>query len=290
MKKGNIIFDFFRQFFKLRIFESMIIPFTKGAAFGSFFFKIPPNPYQYPKNSYRKVLRNGISLFLDISDVVDWSIYFDFEDKTFQEIERLTKKGDTIIDIGANIGYVSLLCSQKTKANGKIYGFEPDRYNRDKFKKNSSLNTDLAVEIVPMAVGAKRGWVSMDVRKSHNRGMNQVIENLDRQSTSVELITLDEFVTSKSITKVDLIKIDVEGYEMDVLKGGENMLTSFLPKLVVEVDDKNLIQYGSSAFELIALLEKKGYSLYNADTKKTVSSQDNMSNCHFDIVGIPKVK
>lgn len=260
----------------------LLLKLTKNANNGSIFFKLPPNPYQYKGKTKREVSRKNINLELDISDLVDWYVYFDFADDSFNAIIDLVKEEDVIIDIGANIGMVSLLCAQRAGTNGKVFSFEPDLYNRKKFLRNLSLNKNLNIDIIPKAVGEKKGKVEMKVLSENNRGRNHVVTSLEKNA--IDLITLDEFVFSKSLKKIDLIKIDVEGYEMDVLAGAHKTLITYFPVLVIEVDEEHLVKYGTSAAKLTNYLENIGYNLSEAVTNKKVTSKDDFKDCHFDLV------
>ena len=98
-------------------------------------------------------------------------------------------------------------------------------------------------------------------------------------------VLLDIFFISLSFV-LNLIKIDVEGYELNVLKGASQTLKNLKPKLFIELDNSNLQRQGHSASELIKFLNQFNYTITNANNNKHVNFNDNFDNCHFDIICI----
>jgi hypothetical protein len=100
----------------------------------------------------------------------------------------------------------------------------------------------------------------------------------------VNIIRVDDFCSAQQIKRIDLMKIDVEGYEMNVLLGAKQIIERDIPDLFIEVDDNNLAQQGHSAREILEFLEPKYKLIYDAATHKSISANDNFTNCHFDLV------
>ena len=99
---------------------------------------------------------------------------------------------------------------------------------------------------------------------------------------------MDKWCNDNNITKIDLIKIDVEGFEMNVLKGGIQTLQKFKPKMFIELDDNNLKDVGSSAKELINFIAKLDYKIINAEDETPITADTDFTNCHYDIICLPK--
>jgi len=169
-----------------------------------------------------------------------------FQTRDFYEIETLTflqlhyKTFDYVIDIGGNIGnHVLYYCSCMDAK--LVYCFEPNEFNRETLKKNVELNNLTSiVEIYPIALGSHAGKGVQEAFTFKNTGMNRVnkIEEGDKYENTVEIKPLDEF----DIQRVNFIKIDVEGFELDVLKGSEQTIKRCKPVILVEVFENNRLQ------------------------------------------------
>lgn len=131
---------------------------------------------------------------------------------------------DICIDVGANIGIVSCWLSRRSKI---VYSFEPEESNIDFLKSNLTLNAIENVDINPVAVGAKDGSIEFCVRSAfgHHGIQKHHISNIV-ELRNVPIVTLDKFCEEKKIQHVSLLKIDVEGNELDVLMGFSDYLSS----------------------------------------------------------------
>ena len=129
------------------------------------------------------------------------------------------KKGDTVIDVGANIGYFTLFFSKLVGEKGKVIAFEPDPINFDILKKNIELNKITNVELVKKGVSNKNEF--MRLYKSPVSGGHSLIKNeWGKEYTDIQTVTLDEYFKEQ---KIDVIKIDVEGFELEVIEGGKKI-------------------------------------------------------------------
>lgn len=272
----------------LRPNEVALATLTRGKTFGSMITRLVPNHYQYSKGSRRKVVRNRISYLFDLSDMVDWFNYFGFKEIERENYYKLLKSNDVVIDVGANIGEFSLKTAQLIGRLGRVYAFEPDPENFERMKKNVSLNPELSLRISArnLGLGETQGQVKLAVVNSTNRGMNRVVNDA-AQFANVPLTTIDMFAKSEHIHQINWIKIDVEGYELKVLKGAKETLEQLRPSLFIELDDNNLRQQMSSASALIDWLQKLNYKITDAAGGKELTPTDNFKNCHLDIFAVP---
>ncbi|HEY4799779.1 MAG TPA: FkbM family methyltransferase, partial [Bacteroidia bacterium] len=118
-----------------------------------------------------------------------------------------------------------------------------------------------------------------------NRGGNRISTKNIIDAETIQIKRLDEVKEVRSLSKIDLIKIDVEGYELKVLKGAETILRTFKPTLFIEVDNNNLSEQGDSASLLITYLNHLGYNkIINAETNTIVTPAIDFTNCHYDII------
>ncbi len=284
MKKK--ILNGLREVWKIPILEKILVHQTKGNFFGSLITKLPPNHYQYSKNTIRKVKRDGINYQLNLSDIVDWFIYFGFKELSRQNLYDLTNENDCVIDIGANIGDVTMHCSEKVGKGGEIHSFEPDPVNFERLKTNLHLNNFSNITINKFGLGFEIGNCYIANVDSHNQGMNRIVNPTSNTNnlSQVQMTTLDIYIKEKGLEKVDLIKIDVEGFEFNVLKGSKEVLDSYHPTLFIELDDENLIEQGSSAKELLEFLEVRNYEISHAETGEKMTKEAIFDKCHYDII------
>lgn len=147
------------------------------------------------------------------------------------------KPGDVVVEIGANIGYYVLIECSLIKGSGKIIAVEPDPRSRKLLKMNVVGNGYAKyVEFVPYAIAAKRGTAKMLMSNAFNvsrviyPGSGKVV-NADGEGKFVKAVPLDELVLDES--RIDVIRMDVEGYEFFIIDGMIGTLTKFRPRLLV---------------------------------------------------------
>jgi len=282
------ILNVFRNIFKLRVLENYLIQFIANKPIDNFWSKLAPNNYQYPTNSLRRFNYKGIELELDISDYVGHYLYFGFKDEGHEQLMRLVKNENTILDIGTNYGTTILQFAKLIGNQGKCYGFEPDPYNFKVCQRNLKLNDFKNIFVENVGLGKESAELFLVVDTETNRSGNRISSNIKgKESYKVPIICIDNWIIEKEIAKIDLIKIDVEGFELNVLKGAEQSLKEFNPTLFIELDDTNLKEQGNSAKELVSYLASLRYKMTNSLTNKLVDVETDFTNCHYDIICTP---
>jgi FkbM family methyltransferase len=287
------LLNFARHAFRVRPVESALARRTKGQAASSLVARLVPPNYLYPANSWRWVTRGGSRLRLDISDVVDHGVYFDMHEEGAAALLDLAKPGMSVLDIGTNIGATLLQLARRVGPNGGVQGFEPDPTNYAKASRNLLMNRWAAhAKVANVGLGTASGTLKMFQVNAKNRGMNRILPDAvapaGAKSVEVSVRVLDEFLEEAGITKVDLVKIDTEGFELNVLRGADKLLREMRPVLFIELDERNLSEQGASARELVALLLSHFYNVRRADTGADVTEQDDFAGCHFDIIATPQ--
>ncbi|MDP7069579.1 MAG: FkbM family methyltransferase [Candidatus Peribacteraceae bacterium] len=167
-----------------------------------------------------------------------------YEAGTLDVLKKFLRKGDTFIDAGANIGVMSLHASMHVGSTGSVYSFEPVSETYDILQKNITLNECENINAVNVALGEYEGEAMM---YKPNRSQASMIKQSEKykevQTATVK--TLDQFIQEEGITKVRMLKIDVEGWELEVMKGASNLLNSSeLPILIVEYSSIRQLQRG----------------------------------------------
>ncbi|MEO7989467.1 MAG: FkbM family methyltransferase [Chryseolinea sp.] len=273
-----------RSIFKFPLLERALASLTYGKLPDHVFSKLVPNPYQYSPGAFREVQRDGLTLQVDISDYIGHYLYFGFLDTGIANLFSLCKKNNTVIDIGANIGWTALNFAQLS-ATGTVIGFEPDPFNYSVCKANIARNTLPNLMVLPFGLGETSAEVMMEVRTPENRGGNRIAPQGSAGAVNVHIKRLDDVTEVSSLSAINLMKLDVEGYELKVLRGAKNILQKHKPTLFIEVDDDNLNDQHDSAKDLVSFLEACGYSsIRHAETNAAVTSSYNFSHCHFDII------
>jgi len=234
-----------------------------------------------------------IKIWLNLRRDVDRGIFYgSFEfDNAFIFFDFI-KQGDVILDIGANIGFYSLLAAKKLQDTGKVYSFEPSKFVLEELKTNIEINKYYNVEAFDFALSDTVG--KRDFYKCEDDAYNSLITKpmLKVVSTDVvEVITIDEFVKINNIKKIDIIKIDAEGLDFAILKGALETLKKFRPIIFCEYNNFYLNDNSKTAF--INYLEENGYELLLAKKNKLSLSiekfyQSNKSAS--EIICLPKIK
>lgn len=277
-------FNFFRAIFKTPVLEFLLASMTRDKLPKHLICKLVPNPYQYSPGAYRQIHRNGIELRVDISDYIGHYLYFGFYDDAIEKLFALCQSNFNVIDIGSNIGWVALNFAKRS-SSGTIIGFEPDPFNYSVCTNNVTLNSFDNLQVLPYGLGESAATVKMEVRTPDNRGGNRIAPIDAVGSVNVEIKKLDTVEEVLSLSKIHLMKLDVEGYELKVLRGASQILQKHKPILFIEIDNDNLSDHGDSANDVILFLSKIGYtSFVHAETDEVVTEQTDFTNCHFDII------
>jgi FkbM family methyltransferase len=231
------------------------------------------------KNDCVEVERHGLQWALDLREGIDFSIYLlgAFEPGTQATLKKLVKPGDTVFDIGANIGAHTLGIAQSVGPQGRLFAFEPADFAFEKLRRNLALNPVLGEHTFPQqtllaASSSDRNepeiYASWPLKNSdvvHPKHRGQLVS-----ACRANVDTLDSFVARNKIPRLDLIKIDVDGHELPVLQGASDTLRRFRPILVMEMSPYIHAEHNNFFAEFIALLKSFSYSLCDADTGNTV--------------------
>jgi FkbM family methyltransferase len=204
----------------------------------------------------------------------DLYYYGTYERGILEFMDAFLKNGDMFIDIGANIGLMSIHASYAVGKEGKVYSFEANPETAVILNKNLSLNGISNVDVQQYALGASRSTGRIYSNWHINRGGASLIQpSVDSNSFEIEINRFDEVMRTKSIPSIKLVKIDVEGFELEVLKGfGEILTRDNAPALIVECSDR-----GSSSVtpeELYRYIVKaNGYRIFKLKRGKEVISE-----------------
>jgi FkbM family methyltransferase len=170
---------------------------------------------------------------------VDWAefrgfVYDSWEPTVVQRALAEIKSGMTVIDIGAHIGYYTLLFAKYVGATGSVFSFEPSPSNFDMLARNVELNHLSRVRICNSAIFSRCGEISISIPDDSNSGQASLIESVGSRRLQVRSTTLDAACATLDI-RPDFVKIDVEGSESDVLAGARETIRQYRPKMLIEL-------------------------------------------------------
>lgn len=160
----------------------------------------------------------------------------EFDRSTVEMLFTLAKSGDTLLDVGANIGYVSA-CFLTQVAGSHVIAVEPQPAVVDLLRKNLSP-FDGRYQILPVALSGKdgTGYLHIDTR---NRGASKIVNEGGPGTQVVEMWSADKMLAASNPSKIDLIKLDVEGHEEQVLAALRPALEQFRPRAILFEDQTN---------------------------------------------------
>lgn len=174
------------------------------------------------------------------------------------------KEGWTVLDIGANIGYPSLLLSKLVGKKGKVIAFEPDKDNVQMLKKNIRVNNSKNIIVVPMAVSDHTGVGTLYISDSHSGDHRIYSSDEKRKTQKIKTICLDDYFKSKS--KIDFIQMDVQGAEELVFTGMERVLSENKKiNILLEFWPEALRKIGSSPRDFLEMIKSLGFKLRYID-------------------------
>lgn len=172
-------------------------------------------------------------------------------------------EGDTAIDFGSNLGYHTITLSAFVGNNGTVHSFEPQRIIFQQLNCNIFINGLDNVHTYNLAVGESESEVFIDSPDFHNiypmyTNIGNTSINNNKIGSLVRQISLD----SLKLPRLDFIKLDVQGSELNILKGGKDTITKYKPYMFMEIEEKQLRLFNLTSNDLIEYTKNLGYSLY----------------------------
>lgn len=204
-------------------------------------------------------------------------------------LKSLILHGYNIVDIGAHIGTFSIPFARFNNGDGKIFSFEADTDNYNLLKTNISENClDSAITSTHAIVSDRKQKFTILKPSEDNSGMHCFLPgeaSAELDIADIPVINIDEwYEQNEAETRIDLIKIDVEGAEMAALRSCENIIKKYLPILYIEINKEALDRFNSSAVEIGAALRSFGYHFFRNTGSR------NSDNDMFKIARLEKVE
>lgn len=232
---------------------------------GRFLFVDTLINFLYPSHSTITGQVGNIKMRFDLQDTLQRRMFFGIYDEREVNVmrERLSQKA-TFFDIGANIGYYSLIASQIVGVDGAVHAFEPVEKNTRILRNTIEINGIKNIRLNQVAVGRQAGDIDLFVPENvDNSGWVSILNLRASNKITVRVICLDDYVTENSIERVDLMKVDVEGAECQVLDGGAKLFDKLdAPDLIIEVNPYLLERQKLTSHSITDRLSTWGYSMY----------------------------
>ena len=198
----------------------------------------------------------------------EWSMALNSSEKepaTERALKRHVAEGAVVLDVGANVGYFTLLAAYLAGPGGRVHAFEPTPRTAGRLSENVALNQLRTVEVIEAAASDQPGSAWLTVEEDSEGNWLEPSGDAQR-GVRVPTITLDGWADERGLARVDVVKMDCEGWEPNVLRGARRLLErSGLPPLIVEINATALQRAGHSAGSIIDQLTSLGYALWQLD-------------------------
>jgi FkbM family methyltransferase len=237
-----------------------------------FFFALSLIVYRYERKKKRKsetlVINNfdgNIKMQIDRSRSMGASLYWtgfhEFRELLF--LERYLKSDMTFVDIGANQGEYSLFAAKRL-SKGIVLAFEPLPSIRTVLNENISLNGFVNIRVFDFGLSDKSGQLVLHEIEDVHEGLatSYLGERKSKSTMTISLKSLDEVMLEFPLLKVDVMKIDIEGGELNALKGSERTIEKFKPVILIEINEATYRAAGYSTKDVENFFQEKKYIPY----------------------------
>lgn len=202
-------------------------------------------------------IAGGGRMWVDLRSGMGQGIFLkgEFDPAAIQPALDALPSGGVFLDVGANIGFYSVLAARKAGQDGRVYAFEMDARPLRCLRKTIRAERLDTIRIIETAVTDRNGVTFFE--ESAEPALNRIGGATER-ARRTRSICLDGWAEEVGLRRLDVIKIDVEGAEQLVLEGARRIIARFMPVIVCEVGDLSR-EFGHSPEGVVALLEEAGY-------------------------------
>ncbi len=215
------------------------------------------------------LVREGIVFLAWPAVPVDWHVVFfgTYEPELRAIFRAILRPGGIAIDVGANVGWHSLLMASLVGASGRVLAVEANPSLQKRLHDNLSINCFRQVEVVPCAVGDTEGTMEFYAPLAGDPNSGNGHLGADNSATAIQTVRvnarpLDAVVAAAELESLDLIKIDVEGFEWPVLHGGERTIARLRPHIVFEYNAEYAARSGGTAEIIEGFFKTHRYRLF----------------------------
>ena len=202
---------------------------------------------------------------LNVRDLIQQTILLEGEwDPSLTDfLGRNLNSGDVFVDVGAHVGYFSLLGAGRVGPTGAVLSIEPNPFAVQELQQNVERSHLRNVIVEHSACGESHGNVRLFLHTESNTSMASLSTANASGSAAVEVpcIPLDELCRQRRLRRIALVKIDVEGAELLVLRGMKGIIGEMRPAIVLELEPRLLAGFGTSIAAIVRLLEEFDYTI-----------------------------
>jgi FkbM family methyltransferase len=223
-----------------------------------------------------RVTRAGLRYDLDLSEGIDFAIFLlgSFEPSTVAALGRHIKPGATVLDVGANIGAHTLQMARLVGSEGRVLSFEPTAFAFAKQLANLALNPEISGRVTalqffltadgsnPTPQSLYASWPLL-----HGPGVHGKHLGRSMATAGAQIATLDEVLMQRRIERIDLVKLDVDGFECEVLAGATKMMARDRPVFIMELAPYVLVECGATLDKLLSFFVPLNYRFYDEQTE-----------------------
>ena len=227
-------------------------------------FLLPPANF-WNNPVLEKAVPDGYVFPIDPRTLIGWNIYLfgTYESEVREAINTILAPGDVACDVGANVGWHTLLMARLVGPTGKVYAFEPNPTTRTRLSDAVRLNAGSHIDVQEYAVtdyDGMSGFVAPPAGSLWD-GTGRLVNDRVSEVQSVKCTTIDSFVHTYCVTRLRLIKIDVEGWELSVMRGARQALATMRPRIIFEYDPAYVSRGGGTADDILSFLFENRYGL-----------------------------
>jgi FkbM family methyltransferase len=207
--------------------------------------------------------RRGLTWRLDTACWVQRTVFYtgQWDEEELRLVLSLLPADGVFLDVGAYFGWYALNVAH-SRPHARVLAFEPVPASQDHLEENRVRNGLTNVRLVRAAVGAEPGEAEMALPPPTNGGSAHLSMEGAGGHVRVPVTTLDAFAAEERLPRIDMVKIDVEGAELEVLRGAEGVLRRFRPLLLVELNPSALRRRGAEPNALLDALAALGYETW----------------------------
>lgn len=217
---------------------------------------------------------DDLKMWVSLSNYIESNIFWqgvEEEDRgQVKLLKKLLKPDQVFFDIGANIGVITLIAANLL-TEGDVHAFEPSNHHLEKLHRNLEVNDFQNVKVNPFGLSDENAVHELylpnekedRIRNTGRATVNEIqAEDEEFKKEEIETRCLDSYVQEQNVNRIDFLKIDVEGEELSVLRGGADTIKEYQPRVTMELNRHHLDRAGVSPGDVLEYWNKHNYSVY----------------------------